>query len=166
MKKAKCQQHFHCCIVCILDRYAFWFSFQKDIVTILISTVVRGAAVIRGEAVIIGRRLFQCGYPEVPRLFEGGTYLRLGTYQSKYGKYSDYQQRHSTNLVKTNCFIKCATKLSCTFCCNFCCTFQCPICCIKSWYILLKFLLYFSMKFCLKVQYRVLYIKIHRFYVK
>ena len=84
--------------------------------------------------------------------------------------YSSYQQRHSTNQVNTNRFIKCATQLLCTFCCNFCCTFRCTfcgtICCTKSLYILPKILLYFSMKFCLKVQYHVLYTKIHRFYVK
>ena len=33
-----------------------------------------------GAAFISGGRLFQCGYPKVPRLFEGGTNLRLGAY--------------------------------------------------------------------------------------
>ena len=36
MKKSKHQQYFHCFIVGILYPYAFWFSFLKNIVTILI----------------------------------------------------------------------------------------------------------------------------------
>ena len=39
-------------------------------VTILISTTFRDAALIRGEALIRGRRLFQCGYPKLRRLLE------------------------------------------------------------------------------------------------
>ena len=46
MKKSKYQQYFHCFIVCIL-----------------VPSVFRGAA-------FKGRRLFQCGYPKVRRLFE------------------------------------------------------------------------------------------------
>ena len=52
MKKSKYQQYFRCFSVCILVPYAFCFSFQQNIVTILISTVFRGAALIRGEALI------------------------------------------------------------------------------------------------------------------
>ena len=81
-------------------------------------------------------------------------------------KYSSYQQRHSTNLVNTNRFITCATQLLCTFSCTFCCTFWCTICCTKPLYILLKIVFYFSMKFYVHVQYRVLEIKIHQLYVK
>ena len=76
MKKSKYQQYFHCFIVCIISPNVFWFSFYQNIVTILISTVYRGATLIRGEALIIGRRLFQCGYPKVRRLLGGGTYQR------------------------------------------------------------------------------------------
>ena len=54
--------------------------------TILISAAFRGAVLIReevlirGEALIREKRLFQCGYPKVRRLLEGGTYLRPGAY--------------------------------------------------------------------------------------
>ena len=64
MKKSKCQQYFHCFTVCILVLYAFQFSYQQNIVTILNSAAFRGAALIRA------RRLFQCGYPKVRPLFE------------------------------------------------------------------------------------------------
>ena len=79
IKKSKYQQYFHCFIVCIRGPFAFQFSFQQNIVTILIS------AVFRGVALITGRHLFQCGYPKVRRLSDGGTYLRPGAYQRKYG---------------------------------------------------------------------------------
>ena len=46
MKKKKCQQYFHCFIACILGPYAFWFN----IVTILISSLFRNAALVRREA--------------------------------------------------------------------------------------------------------------------
>ena len=62
MKKSKYQQYSHCFIVCILVPYAFWFSYQANIVTILISDTFRGTTLIRG------RRLFQCGYSKVRRL--------------------------------------------------------------------------------------------------
>ena len=39
-------------------------------VTIPISSAFSGVALIRGEALIRGRRLYQCGYPKVRRLFE------------------------------------------------------------------------------------------------
>ena len=58
----------------------FGLASNRIIVTILISAVFRGAALIRGEALIRGRRLFQCGYPKVRRLLEGGSYLRPGDY--------------------------------------------------------------------------------------
>ena len=38
----KCQQYFHCFIVCILGPYAFRFRFQWNIVTILISIITIG----------------------------------------------------------------------------------------------------------------------------
>ena len=85
MKKSKYQQYFHCFIVCILVLYAFWFSFQQSIVTILISAVLRGATLVRGKALIRGRRLFQCRYPKVRHLLQGGNYLRPGAYYRKYG---------------------------------------------------------------------------------
>ena len=53
-------------------------------VTILISAAFRGAALIRREALTRGRRLFECGYPKVRRLLEGGVYLRPDTYLRKY----------------------------------------------------------------------------------
>ena len=40
----------------------------------------RGVALIRGGAFIRERRLFQCGYPKVRRLSEGGAYLRPGAH--------------------------------------------------------------------------------------
>ena len=80
MKKSKYQQHFYCFVVCILISYAFWFSYEQNIVTILISAAFGGAALVRGEALIRGRRLFQCGYPKVRHLLKGGAYLRPGAY--------------------------------------------------------------------------------------
>ena len=53
MKKSKHQQYFHCFIVCVLVPYAFWFSYQQNTVTILISPAFRNVALIRG------RRLFE-----------------------------------------------------------------------------------------------------------
>ena len=50
MKKSKYQQYFYCFIVWILGPFAFWFRFQKNIVTVLISAVYRSATLIRGEA--------------------------------------------------------------------------------------------------------------------
>ena len=50
-------------------------------VNILIGAAFRGAALIKREALIRGKRLFQCGYPKVQRLLEGGiAYLTLGAY--------------------------------------------------------------------------------------
>ena len=43
-------------------------------VTILISAIYRGAALIRG------RCLFQCGHSKVWHVLEGSTYLRPGAY--------------------------------------------------------------------------------------
>ena len=79
MKKSKYQQYFHCFIVCMLVPYAFWFSYQQNIVTTLISAGFTDAALIRG------RCLFQCRYPKVWRLLAGGHYLRPGAYQRKQG---------------------------------------------------------------------------------
>ena len=92
MKKSKYQQYFHYFIICILGPYAFWFSFQQNIVTILTNAVFTGAA-LRGEALIRGRCLFLCGYPKVRRLLEGGAYLRSGAYQRKHGISPLYSQR-------------------------------------------------------------------------
>ena len=39
-------------------------------VTILMSIAFTGAGLISGEALIRGRRLFQCEYPKLQRLFE------------------------------------------------------------------------------------------------
>ena len=50
MKKSKYQQYFHCFIVCIISLNVFWFSYQQNIVTILRSTVFRGAALLEGGA--------------------------------------------------------------------------------------------------------------------
>ena len=76
-KKNKYQQYFHCFIMCMLVPHPFWFSYQQNMVTI--SVAFKGAALIRG------RRFFQCGYPRVRRLLEGGAYLRPGVYQRKCG---------------------------------------------------------------------------------
>ena len=75
-------------IVSILVSYAFCFTFQYNIVTILINAIFRGAALLRGEALIRKRHLFQCEYTKVCRFLEGGTYLWPGAYQRKYGTYS------------------------------------------------------------------------------
>ena len=80
IEKSKYQQYFHCFIISILVSYAFWVSCYYNIVTALISVAFRAAVLIRGEAIIRGRRLFQCGYPKVGRLLEGGAYLRSGAY--------------------------------------------------------------------------------------
>ena len=50
------------------------------IVAILISAAFRGVTLIKGEALIRERHLFQCGYPNVQHLLEGGAYLRPGAY--------------------------------------------------------------------------------------
>ena len=84
-KRKRNRQYFHCFIVCILVQYPFWFSYSWNIVTVLISSAFRGAALIREEALIRGRRLLQCGYPKVRRLLEGNTFLRPGVYYRKYG---------------------------------------------------------------------------------
>ena len=55
------------------------FGLVSSIVTILISAVFRGVALVRGT------RLLQCGYPKVRCLFEGGAYSRPGAYSRKYG---------------------------------------------------------------------------------
>ena len=85
MKKSKYQQNFPCVIVSILVPYAFWFSYQQNVVTIVISAAFRGAALIRGEALIRGTRLFQCGYPKVWRLLEASAYFSSGTYHRTHG---------------------------------------------------------------------------------
>ena len=85
MRKSKYQLRFYCFIICILISYAFWFSYQQNIVTILISASFRGATLIRGEKLVRGRCLFQFGYIKVHRLLEGGAYFRPGAYQRKYG---------------------------------------------------------------------------------
>ena len=102
MKNSKYQQFFHCFIACIQGPYAFWFSFQQNIATILISTLFKGATLIRG------RRLFQCGYPEHPHrqivLYQKdarctgdevdtqrcGAYFRPGAYQRKHSNAIDF----------------------------------------------------------------------------
>ena len=96
MKKSKYQQYFYFLIVSMLISYAFWFSYQQNIVTILTSVAFRGTVLIRGEALIRGRRLFQCGYSKVRHLLEGGAYLKAYVYQKKYGNY--FQEAN----VKTN----------------------------------------------------------------
>ena len=50
------------------------------IVAILTSAAFRGVTLIKGETLIRERHLFQCGYPNVLRLLEGGAYLRPGAY--------------------------------------------------------------------------------------
>ena len=54
-------------------------------VTLLISTTFIGAVLISGELLIKSRSLFQCEYPKVQQLLEGGAYLRLGAYERKHG---------------------------------------------------------------------------------
>ena len=56
MKKFKYQQYSRRFIVFILSPYEFWFRFQQNIATILISAVFRGVRSLEE------RRLFQCGY--------------------------------------------------------------------------------------------------------
>ena len=50
MKKPTYQQYCHCFIVSILGPYEFWFSFQLNKVTIVISTTFRGVALNRGRS--------------------------------------------------------------------------------------------------------------------
>ena len=76
MKKSKYEQYFYCFIVCVLVPYVFWFSYQQNVVTILISATFRGGALIRGETLIRVRHVFQCGYPKVRRLFEARDLLQ------------------------------------------------------------------------------------------
>ena len=64
----------------MLVLYASWFMYYWNIVTILINTAFRGAALTRGEALMRGRRLFQCEYPKMLHLLEGGAYLTPGAY--------------------------------------------------------------------------------------
>ena len=52
MKKSTFQQYFLCFVVGMLVPYAFWFSYQQNIVTILIAATFRCAALTRGEALI------------------------------------------------------------------------------------------------------------------
>ena len=65
MKKSKYHQYFYCFII-----YSFIFLLFYFYYSILKSAAFRGVALIRGEALIRGRRLFQCGYPRMWRLFE------------------------------------------------------------------------------------------------
>ena len=74
MKKSTFQQYFHCFVVGMLVPYAFWFSYQQNIVTILITAAFRCAALIRGEA--------KGGYPKVQRLFEALRLLEEIRYQT------------------------------------------------------------------------------------
>ena len=64
IKKSKYQQYLNCSIVCILVPYAFWVSFQQNIVSLPISAISRGLVLIsilipRGAALIRGQRLFE-----------------------------------------------------------------------------------------------------------
>ena len=80
MKKSKYQQCFYCFIFSILISYAFWFSYQQNIVTISISAytnILINEALIRGETLIRVRRLFQCRYGNVRRLLEEILYLQM-----------------------------------------------------------------------------------------
>ena len=80
MKKSKYQQYFYYFVICILVPYAFWFSYQNNMVTILINTEFKGAVLIRGETTIRWRRLFQCGYPKNWHLFESRRLLEKMRY--------------------------------------------------------------------------------------
>ena len=79
IKKSKFQ-YFHYFLVCIVVPYAFWFSYQQNMVSILMVSITFGGAVL-----IRGWRLFQCGHPKVWRLLAGRAYLRLSAHQRKYG---------------------------------------------------------------------------------
>ena len=108
MKKSKHQQYFHC-FVCILVPYAFWFSYQQNIVTILISvafrgvTHIRGAAltsmwILKGAALTRGRRSFQ-----ERRLFEEIRYIEI-----KYLKF----MKLLTQGGHTDCMFLCHVRVS------------------------------------------------------
>ena len=88
-KKSKYQQYFHCFIVCILVPHAFWFSYQQNVVTILISTEFKGTVLIREETFIKERHLFQCGCPKVQRLFEAWPLLEEIRYFNSYPDFLD-----------------------------------------------------------------------------
>ena len=120
MKKSKHEQYFHCFIVCILGPYAFWFSFYQKIVTILISNVFRGAALIRGQALIRGRRLFRCGYPKVRCLLEEIWYLPKNYYCKKQ-TFSKLRFSKIKKFVTRSEFWGAPTQISLNFktsCCN------------------------------------------------
>ena len=85
MRTPKYQQYFHCFFARTLGPYEFWFSFQQNIVTILISAIFRGVALIKREALIRGKRLLNYGYSKVRHLLEGDAYLNPGAYYRKYG---------------------------------------------------------------------------------
>ena len=84
MKKSKYQQYIHCFISCILGPYAFWFSFQQNIVTILISTVLRGAPLIIGEA-YQREALISMWIPKGATLIRGNTVYNSSTAKIKPG---------------------------------------------------------------------------------
>ena len=71
MKKPKYQQYCHFFIDCILIPHASWFSYEWNMITVLMNAAFLGATLIRGEALIRGKRLFQCGYPKMSSLLEG-----------------------------------------------------------------------------------------------
>ena len=100
MIKSKHQQYFCCFIVCILISYAFWFSYLQNIVTILIIATFRGAALIREKALIRGRLLFQCGYPKVWCLLEGGHLFetRRLLEEIRYAKFTGQQGKRRLSL--------------------------------------------------------------------
>ena len=95
-KKSKYQQYFHCFIVYVLFSYLFWFSYQWNMVTVLISAEFRGVALIKwgvyqrealiskwipkGAALIRGRRLF-----ETRHLLEEIRYLMYIAFRSQRG---------------------------------------------------------------------------------
>ena len=112
MKKFRYQQYFHCFIACILCPCTFWFRFQQNIVTILISAVFRSAMLIKDEVLIKGRCLLQCGYPDVRWLLEGSTYLRPGAYQRKYNYFFKMHFKTAISKIYLITPAKCISELS------------------------------------------------------
>ena len=102
MKKSNYQQYlfvlvfilcFFCLFVSFYKQYCLHTSAICNLVQLLVEYSnysnkhsIQRCVAYQGLGFIKGRCLFQCRYPKVQRLLEGGVYLRPGPYQRKYGK--------------------------------------------------------------------------------
>ena len=78
MQKSKYEQYFHCFIACILVPYEFWFSYQQNMVTILISTTFRNGSLLEGRSLLEGLPYITVDTQKCD------AYFHLGAYQRKY----------------------------------------------------------------------------------